>query len=128
MFGFKLFKGKDGGPESRVFGYFLENKRFFSVVLLKFDEGTREAYHDHAFNAVSWVLKGRLLEKHLGGHSEVHTPGLKPIRTNRGTFHQVASSGTTWVLSLRGPWSETWHEYVPATKTVTRLTWGRKVS
>ena len=35
---------KDGGPESNVTGYWLvESKRFFSIVLLKFDKGSREA-------------------------------------------------------------------------------------
>ena len=59
----KLFhKSKDGGPDSNVTGYWLiEWKKAFSVVLLRFDAGTREAYHNHAFNAISWILKGELL-------------------------------------------------------------------
>ena len=58
-----LFKAKDGGPESKVTGYWLiESKRWFSIALLRFDEGSREAFHTHAFNAISWVLWGELLE------------------------------------------------------------------
>ena len=51
--------GKDGGPESKVDGYWLfRHKRLFTVALLRFSKGSREAYHSHAFNAVSWVLTG----------------------------------------------------------------------
>lgn len=50
-----LFKRKDGGQQSTVTGYWLiEWKNVFSIVLLKFEKGTREAYHTHAFNAFSW--------------------------------------------------------------------------
>jgi hypothetical protein len=53
--------GKDGGPESPVEGYWLfEIKWLCSIVLLKFNDGGREAYHSHAFNALSWLLKGDL--------------------------------------------------------------------
>mgnify|MGYP001575993171 CR=1 FL=1 len=57
----KLFYyGKDGGPESHVWGFWLiEAKSLFSIVLLRFENGTREAYHSHAFNSLSWVLRGR---------------------------------------------------------------------
>ena len=47
-----FFKSKDGGPDSSVTGYWLiESKKLFSIVLLKFDGRSREAYHTHAFNA-----------------------------------------------------------------------------
>ena len=63
----KLFhKAKDGGPASTVTGYWLiESKRFFSIVLLRFDGPSREAFHTHAFNSISWVVKGVLLENFL---------------------------------------------------------------
>lgn len=49
----------DGGINSGVKGLFLiEIKPVFSIVLLRFRKGTREAYHSHAFNAVTWFLKG----------------------------------------------------------------------
>lgn len=112
----KLFSwGKDGGPESAVWGLWLvEIKRLFSIVLLKFENGTRDASHDHAFNSISWLLKGRLVERHLDGRVEVHRPSWKPIVTKRTTFHQVESIGRSWVLSFRGPWSATWHEHTKA--------------
>lgn len=54
---------KDGGPLSKSWGLFIiEIKSAFSVVLLRFENGTREAYHTHAFNATSWVLRGYLVE------------------------------------------------------------------
>lgn len=103
----------------------IEIKSLFSVVLLRFKDGSREAYHDHAFNALSWVLKGRFIEKKLGGEETLYTPSLKPKVTKRDNFHKVISQGETWVLTLRGPWSKTWHEY-KNNKMVT-LTSGRVV-
>lgn len=106
--------GKDGGPESTVTGYWLaEIKSLFSVVLLRFNDGSRDAYHDHAFDSVSWVLSGKVVEHHLDGRVEEYEPSLKPVITRRSTFHKVVSYGTTWVLSFRGPWDKTWKEWRP---------------
>lgn len=133
----KLFrKAKDGGPESTVTGYWLiEAKRLFSVCLLKFEDGSRDAYHTHAFDSINWVLKGEVREHvidELGDHGSVagysisHHASLRPVITRRSTFHKVVSKGTTWVLSLRGPWSKMWMEYTPATAQTTVLTHGRR--
>lgn len=125
----KLFRWlKDGGPESRVAGLFVvEIKSLFSVVLLRFDNGSREAYHSHAFDAVSWVLRGKLHEHHLRGELNIHRPSLLPIVTRRTTFHKVRSIGTTWVLSFRGPWAEMWQEYLNVEGRAIMLAHGRKV-
>lgn len=118
---------KDGGQESYVYGWFiLAIKRLFSIVLLRFEPGSREAYHSHAFNCVSWVLCGNLVEHHLNGTIEHHRPSIRPFMTYRDTFHKVVSVGRTYVLTLRGPWAPTWCEYVPGVGTL-RLAWGRRV-
>lgn len=123
-----LRHAKDGGPESRVDAYFLiEWKGLFSIALLRFGDGSRESYHDHAFDAVSWLLSGRLVEQNLGASTVEHTPGLRPIRTWRSTFHRVLSIGTSWVLTFRGPWSKTWREFDPRDGHLTTLAQGRKV-
>lgn len=124
----KFFKcAKDGGPESTVTGYWLfEIKRFASVALLRFDDGSRDVYHSHAFASLNWVLKGCVLE-HTQADVRPHRPSFWPILTRRSTFHKVVSDGTTWVLSLRGPWSKRWLEYDPKTRTETTLEQGRKV-
>lgn len=120
------FIGKDGGPESHVHGWFFEIKHLFTVALLRFEQGSREAFHSHAFNSVSFVLKGALIEQHLHGQFvDTHTPGLVPVVTRRSTFHKVTSYGRTWVLTFRGPWARTWQEYIPATDEVVTLTNGR---
>jgi hypothetical protein len=119
---------KDGGPLSRVTGLFVvEIKKLFSVVLLHFFDGSREAYHSHAFNAVSWVLRGKLVENALDGKITEYKPGLKPIFTPRSMFHKVVSAGDTWVISFRGPWVNTWKEYLPAEERFVTLTHGRRV-
>lgn len=134
-----LFKSKDGGPESNVTGYWLfESKRFGSIALLRFDSGSREAFHNHAFNTISWVLKGHLLGIVKDGDKEalaeninlvVHIkPSWKPIYTSRDRMHKVfGMADKTWVISFRGPWNETWKEYLPKDDKEVTLTNGRKI-
>lgn len=125
----KLFQiAKDGGPESHVSGLFaVEIKRLFSVVLLRFAPGSRDAYHSHAFSCFSWVLRGRLVENHMNGKVDTHDASWRPFITRRSTFHKVVSDGTTWVLSFRGPWANSWREYIPASGKHLTLTNGRVV-
>jgi hypothetical protein len=111
-----FYWGKDGGPESTVNGFWLvEIKSLFSIVLLRIGEGSRDVYHEHAFNCISWILKGRLLEYRCtpGKSDTVYTyrAGLLPVVTKREHLHKVFSVGTTWAVSFRGPWSKTWREY-----------------
>lgn len=123
-----LSKAKDGGPDSTVTGYWLiEAKKLFSIALLKFEHGSRDAFHSHAFNSVNWILKGCVDEEHTDGRVERRRAGLSPWYAMRNTFHQVFSNGTTWVLSIRGPWAKTWQEYDPGTGQTTVLTHGRQV-
>jgi hypothetical protein len=118
---------KDGGPDSCVWGYWLiEWKKWFSIALLCFEDGSREEHHSHAFNSISWVLKGKLIENMLDGQRLEHRAGLGAVVTKRNTFHRVVSVGRTWVLTFRGPWNDIWHEYHPD-KGVYNLTHGRKI-
>lgn len=122
-----LWNDKDGGPESRVWCWGLEVKRAFSVLVLRFDEGSREAFHTHAFNSMSWVLSGMLSEDHYHGDREQHWPRLLPVVTLRSTYHKVSGlAPRTWVITIRGPWSDTWREFHPPTDTSIKLTHGRK--
>ena len=107
-----LFKSKDERPDSNITGYWLiESKKLFSIVLLCFDRGSREAYHNHAFNAISWVLSGRLNERIRYGDQGytdiILNPSLKPIYTSKDRMHKVTGlAEKTWVLSFRGPWEK----------------------
>lgn len=126
---FKLMK--DGGKESKVWGFFaVEIKKLLSIVLLHFENGSREAYHNHAFHSISWVLKGRLDEFTLDCNTlkdklVVHKPSFLPVFTSRWNMHMVQSAGDTYVLSFRGPWLNAWMEYLPQTKEIVLLTHGR---
>lgn len=123
--------GKDGGDESTVWGFWLvEIKSLFSAALLVFENGSREAYHSHAFNSLSWVLKGGLYEDRVqyGQHSyKVYYPSLKPVFTSRDNVHKVTSIGRTWVITFRGPWAQYWWEWFEDTKKWVTLTHGRKI-
>ena len=131
----KLFAvRKDGGKDSNVTGYWLiEWKSLFSIALLRFDKGSREAYHSHAFNCVSWVLKGELLEERLHHPLQgfktfnLFRPSGVPLITTRDNLHKVYGiADKTWVLTFRGPWSKTWKEEFNCGKQVT-LSNGRSV-
>lgn len=118
-------KASDGGKDSGVTGYFLvEIKPLFSIVLLHFNKGSREAFHEHAFDALSIWLKGKVREHHLNGETKDFT-ALSMKSTPRSTFHKIEALEETWCLSFRGPWVDRWREFKQG-RFVT-LTHGRKV-
>ncbi len=58
-----LYNKPDGGKDSGVTAYFLiEWKILFSIGILHFQEGSREAFHNHAFNAITFWLSGDVTE------------------------------------------------------------------
>jgi len=125
-------KAADGGKDSGVTGYFLvEIKPLFSIVLLHFRNGTREAYHSHAFNALTLWLKGRVIEHRLYYPDARCVETQKTYRagqhkyTSRDNMHKVEGLGDTWALSFRGPWAKTWQEFKEGRRIT--LTHGRKV-
>ena len=93
---------KDGGPESTVTA--IEIKSLFSIMFLKFEGRSRDVFHTHAFNCISWLLKGRLTEWFMDYVFYDYYPSWRPIRTYRHTRHKVDSDGTSWVFTIRGPW------------------------
>ena len=118
---------KDGGKESHVTGFwFVEMKNLFSFVLLKFSKGTREAFHSHAFNALTWFLKGKVTEYHIDGRKIDWQPSLLPKYTPRSCFHKVYAHEDTYAFSIRGPWALVWKEFLPTTNEIVTLTNGRK--
>lgn len=103
MFTQLLSKAKDGGSKSPVDGYFLfEIKNLCSVVLLKFNNGTREEFHSHAFHALTWFLKGALIEEDVSGSKLKYKFSLKPKVTPRDKCHRVIALKDSWCLSVRG--------------------------
>jgi hypothetical protein len=122
-----FYKKYDGGKESGVTGYFfLEWKKVFSVGSLRFAEGSRENYHSHAFNAITWWIRGEVEEQTYQGENKIFKPSLKPKITLRSKIHRVISKKTTWAITLRGPWEDTWYEVDRDGKRIV-LTHGRKI-
>lgn len=107
-----LEKVPDGGKDSGVTAYILiEVKSLFSIMLLHFNSGSREAFHSHAFNAITIWLKGEVREDELEGGWKYFSAGRWKY-TPRTMFHRIfASSRGAWALSFRGPWADTWQEY-----------------
>lgn len=122
-----LHWGRDGGPESEVFGFWLlEIKSLFSIVLLRFEKSSRDVYHSHAFPALTWWLTGEVIEEHRDGRRERWVPSARPKFTPRACFHKVHPIRRTWALSIRGPWSPRWAEDRPGEGLV-HLRSGRQV-
>jgi hypothetical protein len=102
----------DGGKNSGVTAYFLiEWKILFSIGILHFKKGTREAYHNHAFNALTWWLKGSVTEHRVSGLKYPFKASFKPKVTKRDNIHKVEAHTKTFALTVRGPWKDTWLEY-----------------
>lgn len=120
------FKKYDGGPTSNVTGYWLlEWKAFFSFVILKVDPGHNERFHTHAFDAISWYVRGECEEHMLAGTKKKWSFKKGPKWTSTETFHRVSSEKGGWIVSVRGPWIRNWKEYKDG--VLTYLTNGRQV-
>lgn len=126
-----LKKCKDGGPESTVDAYvLLECKSLFSVILLRFDKGSRENYHSHAFNALTWFIKGEMYEDRVVPYKHIKTKYKRswlPKVTKRDNLHKVFAKEVSWCFTLRGPWSKTWIEYNEKSNKEITLTNGRQI-
>lgn len=120
-----LQKSPDGGKDSGVTGFFVvEVKPLFSIVILRFNKGTREAYHSHAFHALTFWLKGRVREEHLNGETKWFSGGMLKY-TPRTVFHRINALETSYAISFRGPWKNTWKE--SRSGEFVTLTHGRKI-
>ena len=119
----------DGGDSSGVKAFFLiEWKILFSVGLLRFNKGSREAYHSHAFNAISWWLKGHVTEiDYPDDQNRDFKQSWRPKITLRDKFHKVYAHEDTWAITLRGPWFDIWKEFRPSLGKIVKLTHGRRL-
>ncbi len=123
-----FYKKYDGVKDSGVVGYFLiEWKILFSIGLLRFSEGSRENYHSHAFNAITWWLAGRVKEQKFQGKEKDFSKSIKPKITLRDNIHRVIGYTKAWALTFRGPWRDTWFE-VDKNGNKIQLTHGRKLA
>lgn len=119
-------KAKDGGPDSPVDAFFLfEIKPIGSIAILRFNQGAREAFHTHAFNALTWFICGDMVEETIDGSFKPYRRSLLPKFTPRVNNHRVRVYKTSWCLTIRGPWRNTWTE--DTEKETLILTHGRKV-
>ena len=119
-------KAKDGGPESPVNGYFIiEVKSLGSIAFLKFNQGCREAFHTHAFNALTWFIKGDLIEENFDGSLYTYKKSIMPKITPKSKNHRVLANKDSWCLTIRGPWDKTWTE--TNNSKITVLTSGRHI-
>lgn len=122
-----FYRKPDGGKDSGVTGYFLiEWKPLFSIGLLHFKKGSREAFHNHAFNAITFWLKGSAIEeKHPTGQQLRWAASLLPKYTPRENCHRIVADDDVYALTFRGPWNDTWFEF--KNDRYITLTHGRKV-
>lgn len=122
-----FLKRADGGRDSGVTAYMLiEWKRLFSLGLLHFNTGSREAFHSHAFHAITWWLKGWVTERLSSGIEKDFRPSLRPKVTRKDCCHKIIAHTSTWALTIRGPWDDTWQEIRKGNRVT--LTHGREMS
>lgn len=120
-------KKSDGGKDSGVNGYlFFEWKPVFSFGFLRFNPGTRENFHSHAFNAITWWLLGEVEEEVWKGKNKVFGPSIVPKITPRDNIHRVKGIKPTWAITFRGPWRDEWFEIDKNGEKII-LTNGRKI-
>ena len=128
----RLFqKTKDGGAESTVDAFFLcEFKGLFSIALLRFNKGSRNNFHPHAFDAFTWFLKGDMTEHRILDGEVVkrkYKRSILPKITKKDNMHKVMAHKTSWCFTIRGPWSKEWQEVDLTQDKLITLTHGRKV-
>ena len=122
-----LQKVKDGGDSSTVDAFVLgEFKSLFSIILLRFNKGSRNNFHSHAFNAWTWFLFGSMDEHKIDGTVNTYRRSWIPKLTRKTNTHKVIAKQVSWCFTIRGPWEKTWLEVTPTGKTIT-LTNGRVV-
>ena len=109
---------------NRLAYFLIEWKILFSIGLLHFKKGSREAYHDHAFNALTWWIKGKVTEEKIDKSQKEYFVSIKPKYTPRDNFHKVIAHENTYALTFRGPWKDKWNEFKNG--KLTTLTHGRK--
>lgn len=120
-----LEKVKDGGTDSNVDAYVLiEIKSAFSIMLLKFNKGCRQAFHTHAFDAFTMMLSGDMIEEFPDMKGRPYKRG-KWKYTPKGLLHRVRAFKDSWAFTVRGPWDDTWTELERNIETT--FTHGRKV-
>lgn len=77
-------RSKDGGTHSPVDAFvLLEIKSLFSIILLRFNQGGREAFHTHAFHAISWFICGDAIETDIDGSTYRYKRSIIPKITRR---------------------------------------------
>lgn len=121
-------KTKDGGKDSTVDAYFLfEIKGFISVALLRFNKGSRNNFHSHAFNALTWFIRGDMREVLLCGQEKKYKRSLLPKITKKECMHKVVAEEVSWCFTVRGKWEDKWQEVDPKTGATITLGNGREV-
>ena len=92
----------------------LEWKKLFSIKLFHFHktEGSQDRFHTHAFNALSFLLKGNYTEEVLDGKKVLRLPRnrSKIIFIPKGQFHRITKSEGCRTLLITGPWDAEWSE------------------
>lgn len=85
---------------------------------MKFNKGTREAYHKHVFDALTWWLWGSVIEHVFNENNEDNNkvekinwcPWILPKYTPCDNLHKIEALETSYAISFRGPWKDTWYE------------------
>lgn len=107
-----------------------ECKYLFSIIIFNFIESDKvqDRFHTHAFNSVSFKLKGYYEEHILDENGEtLIVPRHNVVKFfERDIYHAIGKSNDCWTLLLAGPWKQTWKEFFPNLRKIETLSWSRK--
>jgi hypothetical protein len=92
----------------------LEWKKLFSLKLFHFHKtaGKQDRFHTHAFNAVSFLLKGNYTEEVVKDGRVVALPRNRSrlIFIPKNEYHRVTKGEGCYTLLLTGPWGAEFKE------------------
>lgn len=103
-----------------------EFRRGISLFMHVFNTEYQDRYHDHAFAAVSIIVRGQYREDTpYDGVKQLRAPGIRIIP--KLYSHRIMKSSANAVsITIAGPWRREWME-IFTDGNWRRLTWGRKV-
>lgn len=92
----------------------LEWKPLFSIKLFYFhpSTGVQDRFHTHAFNAVSFLLKGSYIEEVIkdGYVVRMNRNRRRMLCIPAGQYHRITRSLGRRTLLITGPWGDTFKE------------------
>ncbi len=106
----------------------IEIKYLGGIIVNIFNTSNQDRFHSHAFNALSWMIRGHYYEDVIVDGNLLKLKKIERSRfIPRNYIHKITkSSPNAMSITFEGPWESTWNEYFDNGRIKT-YSWGRKV-